>query len=316
MVISTQNRPQNTPQNTIESFLEMMSAERGASENTLNAYARDLALWNSALISMGGDLVAARTEDLEAVLARWVKAGLAASTTARKLSALKQYYLFLQTDDLRKDNPAHPLKGPKQGRPLPRILSEADVDRLFEAAQKDDSPKGLRLLCLLEILYSGGLRVSELVSLKLEAMTRRDNILMIKGKGGKERIVPLTGAAKRSIKNWLFVRDETLPVNPVEKDRSAPFLFPSRAKSGHLTRERFAQTLKDLAVQTGLPPSKLSPHVMRHAFATHILANGADLRSVQTLLGHADISTTQIYTHVLEERLKTLVQTKHPLAEN
>ena len=292
----------------------MMSAERGASQNTLDAYMRDLELWHESLSKKSGGLLNAQTEDLEKVLAIWAKDGLAASTSARKLSALKQYYLFLQSDDIRKDNPAHQMRGPKQGRPLPKILSESDVDCLFQMAETDESPKGLRLLCLLEILYAGGLRVSELVSLKVNMMTRRDRVLMIKGKGGKERLVPLTNSASRAIKAWLFVRDETLPTSALEKDRAAPYLFPSRAKSGHMTRERFAQLLKELAAVSGLSPSKLSPHVLRHAFATHLLARGADLRSVQTLLGHADISTTQIYTHVLDERLKNLVQTKHPLA--
>lgn len=293
----------------------MMSAERGASKNTLEAYSRDLALWHESLSLKSGGLLTARPEDLEKVLALWAKEGLAASTSARKLSALKQYYLFLQSDALREDNPAHQLRGPKQGRPLPKILSEADVDRLFQLCEKDESPKGIRLLCMLEILYAGGLRVSELVSLKTRVIARRDNLLMIKGKGGKERLIPLTGSAKRAIKSWLFVRDETLPVSALAKERAEPFLFPSRGKRGHMTRERFAQLLKDLAIEAGLPPSKLSPHILRHAFATHLLARGADLRSVQTLLGHADISTTQIYTHVLDERLKTLVQTKHPLAK-
>ncbi len=298
----------------IDSFLEMMSAERGASENTLAAYRRDLADWAGALSKAKRDLLTAGTGSLESVLAAWAERGLAPSTTARKLSALKQFCLFLQTEGLREDNPAHHLRGPKQGRPLPKILSEADVNRLFEAAEKDSSPKGMRLLCLLEILYAGGLRVSELVTLKLNAAARRDNCLMIKGKGGRERLVPLTGAAMNAIAAWAALREQTLPKNAIAKDRAKPFLFPSGGKSGHLTRERFAQMLKDLARAAGLNASKISPHVLRHAFATHLLSNGADLRSVQTLLGHADIATTQIYTHVLDERMQKLVQTKHPLS--
>jgi len=288
----------------IESFLEMMSAERASAQNTLDAYRRDLDDWEINLKSARQSLLTAGTGHLEAILARWQTKGLAPSTAARKLSALKQFYLFLQVDNLREDNPAHTLRGPKQGRPLPKILSEGDVDNLFKAAELNNSPKGLRLICLLEILYAGGLRVSELVSLKTLAAQRRDDCLMIKGKGGRERLVPLTGAAVRAVAAWIKVRG----------DNDSPYLFPSTGKLGHMTRERFAQLLKQLAIDAGLPPSKISPHVLRHAFATHLLARGADLRSVQKLLGHADISTTQIYTHVLDERMKELVQTKHPLA--
>jgi len=297
----------------IDAFLEMMQAERAASPNTISAYQKDLDGWHSALGKR--DLLAAKTDDLEKVLSQWAISGLAPSSAARKLSAAKQFFKFLQMDGLRKDNPAHNLRGPKQGRSLPKILSEDDVDRLFEAAQKDETVKGLRRLCLLEILYAGGLRVSELVSLSRRSVQRRDGCLMIKGKGGKERLVPLTPPALDAVKAWLKVRSETLPVNLAARERAQNFLFPSTSKSGHMTRERFAQILKDLAVLAGLQPSKISPHVLRHAFATHLLANGADLRSVQTLLGHADISTTQIYTHVLDERMKALVFDMHPLAE-
>lgn len=296
----------------IDAFLEMMSAERGASDNTLSAYRRDLTDWGNVLGKK--DLLTAGTGALEAVLAAWASKGIAPSTAARKLSSMKQFCLFLQLEGLRKDNPAHSLRGPKQGRPLPKIMSEADVNALFEAAEKNTTPKGTRMLCLLEILYAGGLRVSELVTLKVTATNRRDNCLMIKGKGGRERLVPLTGAAQRAIGEWLEIRDTTLPKNDIAKDRAKSFLFPSASKMGHLTRERFAQMLKDLAREAGLNAAKISPHVLRHAFATHLLSNGADLRSVQTLLGHADISTTQIYTHVLDERMRELVETKHPLA--
>ena len=293
----------------IESFLEMMSAERAASENTLTAYRRDLFDLKSRLKRR--DFIDTSTGHLEGVLGAWAQDGLAASTAARKLSAIKQFYLFLQTDGYREDNPAHMLRGPAQGRPLPKILSEDDVDRLFDVAAKDDTVKGLRLMAMLEILYAGGLRVSELVSLKKTSVTRRDNCLLIKGKGGRERLVPLTNAARSAIEAWLRCRLETLPDGSSALATAA--LFPSRGKSGHVSRERFAQLLKDLAIKAGLPPSQISPHVLRHAFATHLLANGADLRSVQTLLGHADISTTQIYTHVLDERLSALVEGHHPL---
>lgn len=304
-----------TPHRAIGVFLDMMSAERGASENTLSAYGRDIEFWNAALISQGIDLLTAGGGHLEAVLARW-RDEIAPSTAARRLSTLKQFYLFLQTENIRTDNPAYHLKGPKQGRPLPKVLTQDDVGALFEAAEKDTSPKGLRLLCLLEILYAGGLRVSELVSLKISQTRRRDGCLIIKGKGGRERLVPLTGPALGAMKAWNKVREETLPKTITAHERAAPFLFPSSSKSGHLTRERFAQMLKDLAVQAGVAPSRISPHVVRHAFATHLLANGADLRSVQTLLGHADISTTQIYTHVLKERMRALVHDMHPLAKD
>ncbi len=297
----------------IDAFLEMMQAERGASDNTLSAYRRDLEGWQAALKRK--DLLKAKTDDLEKVLSVWGRAGLAPSTAARKLSAAKQFFKFLQLDDLRKDNPAQNLRGPKKGRPLPKILSEDDVTRLFDAADQDKSPAGLRRLCLLEILYAGGLRVSELVSLTVRGVQRRDQCLMIKGKGGKERVVPLTPPALDAIKAWLAVRGKSMPPKIDAKERAKNFLFPSSSKSGHMTRERFAQLLKELAIEAGIPPSNISPHVLRHAFATHLLANGADLRSVQTLLGHVNISTTQIYTHVLDERLKALVFDMHPLSK-
>ena len=295
----------------IEAFLEMMSAERGASPNTLSAYSRDLM---DVSASLRGKAVGADTPDLERCLSGFANAGLAASTAARKLSALKQFYTFLQVDGARRDNPAMNLRGPKQGRPLPKIMSEADVDALFDVALIDLSPKGVRLLCQLEILYAAGLRVTELVSLSTIATQRQDRCLMIKGKGGRERVVPLTGKAVEAIEAWKAVRACTLPEGLEARKACDKYLFPSRAKQGHMTRERFAQTLKALSIKAGLTPAKVSPHVLRHAFATHLLANGADLRSVQKLLGHADISTTQIYTHVLDERLKELVLTKHPLA--
>ena len=297
----------------IEGFLEMMSAERAASDNTLSAYRRDLDDLVARLNSSRTDVISASTGHLEGVLSAWAQDGLAASSAARKLSAVKQFYLYLQTDGLRGDNPAHMLRGPAQGRSLPKVLSEDDVDRLFDAMKGDNSVKGLRLRAMMEILYAGGLRVSELVSLKKTAVLRRDDCLMIKGKGGRERLVPLTGAARYAIDAWLDVRDQTLPENPSTIAKAA--LFPSRGKLGHVSRERFAQLLKGLAIEAGLPPSKISPHVLRHAFATHLLANGADLRSVQMLLGHADISTTQIYTHVLDARLTALVQDHHPLSQ-
>lgn len=300
----------------IAQFLDMMSVERGASENTLAAYKKDLEGWMGALASGGQSFTTAKTGDFEAVLAKWANKGLAPSTTGRKLSALKQYFLFLQTHNIREDNPVAKLRGPKQGRSLPKTLSEADVDALFAAAEAIDTLKGRRLLCQLEILYATGLRVSELVSLKVSQTGRRDGCLLVKGKGGKERIVPLTEAALDAVKAWKKERKDSLPPSLEARERAEPYLFPSSGKSGHITRERFAQSLKDLAIKAGLAPSSLSPHTLRHAFATHLLARGADLRSVQKLLGHSDISTTQIYTHVLDERMKALVFDMHPLAKN
>ncbi|MGJ8561294.1 MAG: site-specific tyrosine recombinase XerD [Litorimonas sp.] len=298
---------------SVESFLEMMSAERGAAANTLSAYGRDLRDWSAALKPR--TLMDASTGHLEGVLTSWAASGLGASTAARKLSAMKQYCLFLQTEGLRTDNPAHRLRAPKAAKPLPKGMSQKDVDTLLDQAASDTSPKGLRMMAMLEILYAGGLRVSELVSLRTAQTLRRDDCLMIKGKGGRERLIPLTPPAIDALKAWQAVREHTLPKNVTSAARAKPFLFPSGGKLGHFTRERFAQLLKDLACDAGLQPARISPHVLRHAFATHLLEGGADLRAVQTLLGHADISTTQIYTHVLDARLKALVENAHPLSE-
>ncbi len=303
----------------IDAFLEMMAAERGASENTLVAYHRDLTGWEASLSKTNSSILTCGTGALEAVLANWAKAGLAPSTAARKLSALKQFCLFAQMDGLRKDNPAHSLRGPKQGRALPKILSHNDIDALFDTVEADASVKGLRLRAQLEILYAGGLRVSELVSLKLTAASRviqKDSspCLIIKGKGNRERLIPLTGAAIRAIEDWLEVRDAALPKSEIAKDRAKGYLFPSPGKSGHMSRERFAQLLKQLARESRLDAALISPHSLRHAFATHLLERGADLRAVQTLLGHADIATTQIYTHVLDAQMQRLVEDHHPLA--
>ena len=308
-----------TSNNHIDAFLEMMAAERGASDNTLAAYARDLEGWNAALSKSGKSILTCGTGALEAVLSSWAKAGLAPATAARKLSALKQFCLFAQMDGLRKDNPAHSLRGPKQGRGLPKILSHNDIEALFAAVETDISVKGVRLWAQLEILYAGGLRVTELVSLKLNTAARviqadAAPCLTIRGKGNKERLVPLTGAAVRAIGKWLQVRYQTLPKSAIARDRAEDFLFPSSGKSGHMTRERFAQLLKQLARDAGLDASRISPHTLRHAFATHLLERGADLRAVQTLLGHADIATTQIYTHVLDAQMQQLVEDHHPLA--
>ena len=284
----------------VEAYLEMMSAERGASVNTLAAYRNDLGAWEASLGRRS--LMDAGTGHLEGVLAGWARDGLAGSTAARRLSSLKGYLLFLQQSGARTDNPAQHMSGPKRGLSLPNNLGEAEVERMFAVAEEDGSSSGVRLLCQLEILYACGLRVSEMVSLRLSEASRADNRLLIRGKGGRERVVPLTPPARRAIDAWLAVRPE-----------EGVFLFPGRGRSGHQTRESFAGHLKRLAGAAGVKAS-VSPHTLRHAFATHLLARGADLRSVQALLGHADISTTQIYTHVLDERMRELVETAHPLA--
>ncbi|WP_338041023.1 site-specific tyrosine recombinase XerD [Maricaulis parjimensis] len=304
-----------TAQREIALFLDMMAAERGAAVNTLDAYRRDLEDVASRLAAEGRDLAKATTADLEGVLSGFARDGLAASTAARRLSAIKRFYKFLLSEGRRADNPASPLSAPKRGRSLPKILSEADVDALFDAAGAMEGEAGVRMRALMEILYAGGLRVTELVSLPLSAFARAERCIHVTGKGGRERLVPLTPSALEAVEAYRSVRAAHLPADPDRARKAERFLFPSRhARSGHLTRERFAQLLGELALAAGLDPSRISPHVLRHAFATHLLSRGADLRSVQILLGHADVSTTQIYTHVLEERLRTLVQTAHPLA--
>lgn len=296
-------------------FLDMMAAERGAAQNTLAAYRRDLEDASERLAGSGRSLENARPADLERVLTSWARDGLAASTAARRLSALKRFYRFLLKDGRRSDDPSAALSGPKKPRALPKVLSETDVEALFDAAEAMEGASGLRTRALLELLYAGGLRVSELVGLPLSAVARAEAVVVVRGKGGKERLVPLTEPAMDAVAAYRAVRAEHLPGKAASTRRKAEgFLFPSAsAAGGHITRERFAQILKELAIAAGLDPRQVSPHVLRHAFATHLLARGADLRSVQTLLGHADVSTTEIYTHVLEERLTALVRDAHPL---
>ena len=297
-------------------FLDMMAAERGAADNTLQAYRRDLEDAASRLAAAGRSLEAARTEDLEALMSAWARDGLAAATAARRLSSLKRFYRFLLKDGRRADDPSAPLSGPARPRALPKVLSEADVERLFDAAEAIEGAAGLRARALLELLYAGGLRVSELVGLPQAAVSRAEACLVVRGKGGRERLVPLTEPAIEAVEAYRPAREAHLPGKAAPTRRLAErFLFPSAtAAGGHITRERFAQILKALAAGAGLNPSRVSPHVLRHAFATHLLANGADLRSVQSLLGHADVSTTEIYTHVLEARLAALVRDAHPLS--
>ncbi|MEM9938544.1 MAG: tyrosine recombinase [Pseudomonadota bacterium] len=296
----------------IEAFLEMMSAERGASPNTLDAYGRDLL---DASGYLGGGLTTAANEDLSGWLQSLAKDGLAVSTQARKLSALKRFFRFLFEEGDRKDDPTSRLDGPKTGRDIPDVLSREEMSRLLKAAAED-----ARLTCLVELLYGSGLRVSELVGLTLGALPRRrlgrweTREIIIRGKGGKERLCPLGGPALLALSNWLAVREDSLPEGSLARGRAEAFLFPSRGKAGHLTRRRVGQMLEVLAAQAGLDAARVHPHALRHAYATHLLQGGADLRSVQTLLGHADISTTQIYTHVLTDELAELLETSHPLA--
>lgn len=294
----------------LEAFLEMMSAERGASIHTLDAYRRDLLDFNGYLRSKGHALQAATADDVRGYLASLSHAGMKSSTQARRLSAIRQLHKYLLDEDIRADDPTSVIEAPKRGRPLPKIVTEEQTQSLIAAAADMDGPEALRLLCIVELLYASGLRVSELVTLSLNAVSNERKMLLIKGKGGKERLVPLGMPAREAINAYLGVRLKFLPA----LEKAQRFLFPSRGVEGHLTRRRVAQLMKDLAVRAGVDPAKLSPHVLRHAFASHLVAHGADLRSVQQLLGHADIATTQIYTHVQDERLRRLVAEKHPLA--
>jgi len=293
-------------------FLEAMQAEQDAAINTLNAYARDLKDFVAFLERKKQTPEQANRADIENYLIEQEAIGLAKSTRARRLSSIRQLYRFAFTEGWRDDDPAAQIRGPKRGRHLPNTLSEADVVILLEKARtfgKNPLDK-LRNTCLMEILYATGLRVTELVSLPVAATRGDPRMILVRGKGGRERMVPLSHPAREALAEWLFVRDANLK----EKHTESTFLFPSRGKKEHVTRESFFLFIKDLALFSGLDPKGISPHTLRHAFATHLLANGADLLSIQMLLGHADVSTTEIYTHVLEERLKELVLTKHPLA--
>lgn len=293
-----------------DSFLEMLSAERGAADNTLAAYRRDLADARAFLNAKGADIATAQSDQLSAYLKSLADAGMSARTQARRLSCLRQFYRFLFAEQIRKDDPAQGLDSPKTGRPLPKYLSEKQVKALLEAAAEKakDGPMGVRLCCLVELLYASGMRVSELVGLSWQAAARDQESLLVKGKGGKERLVPLGAPAREALEAWRQERSKLLGRS------ESRWLFPGQ-KGDHLDRSQFAHELKELAQAAGIPPAKVSPHVLRHSFASHLLAHGADLRAVQTLLGHADIATTQIYTHVLEDRLKNLVSKHHPLSK-
>ncbi|MEM7507980.1 MAG: site-specific tyrosine recombinase XerD [Pseudomonadota bacterium] len=300
----------------IAAFLEAQRAEAGAAENTLAAYARDLADFADASQEEG--LASADRAAIEGYLARLEAQGLAASTRARRLSAIRQFYRFAYSERWREDNPAARISGPRKARKLPGTLGEAEVTRLLDSACGTDLARGgdTRMRCLMELLYATGLRVSELVSLPVASVRGDPRMILVRGKGGRERMVPLSAAARDAVADWLRVRDKAEAPEDGRPAKPSRFLFPSRGKSGHLTRAAFWSALKRLAVKAGVDPTGLSPHTLRHAFATHLLAHGADLRVIQQLLGHADISTTEIYTHVLDERMKALVLEHHPLARD
>lgn len=296
----------------IRLFLEMLSAERGASDNTLENYSRDLDHLSAECPQPLSDL---DRDQLRAYLKALAEAGLAASTQARKLSTVRQFYKFLYAEGLRGDNPTLGIDSPQVGKSLPKLLSEDQVSALLTEARAQAEAKAdmksLRLHALIELLYAAGLRVSELVSLPRAAVQSGQPYIYVRGKGDKERLVPVNARSLRAIEVYL----DAMAVQKPKENSSSKWLFPSRGAKGHLTRHRFAQLLKELGARSGILPSQLSPHVLRHAFATHLLSHGADLRAVQKMLGHADITTTQIYTHVLEERLKNLVHSKHPLSQ-
>lgn len=306
--------PSGTSQ--LEAFLEMMSAERGAASNTLAAYRRDLSDLADHLAGAGKSLPEADDEALRGYLGALERRGFSTRSSARRLSSIRQFYRFLFSEGIRDDDPTGTIESPRQSQQIPKVLSEAEVDRLIQSARDGvaaaesatDRLAALRMLSLLELLYASGLRVSELVGLPRNALTGGGRMISVTGKGQRERMVPLTPAAQTAVRDYLAVLDRS--GRPESR-----YLFPANSRAGCLTRQAFARDLKRLAGASGIAARRISPHVLRHAFASHLLQNGADLRSVQQLLGHADISTTQIYTHVLEERLKRLVEDHHPLAQ-
>ncbi len=303
----------------IQPFLEAQAAELNAAENTLLAYGRDLLDLDGWLAGQGKDFEVACRADIESYLIHLDAQGMAKSTRARRLSSVKQIYRFAYEEGWRSDNPAIQIKGPGRDKSLPKTLTMAQVDCLLEASETYGRSPGdrLRNTCLMQLLYATGMRVTELVSLPVSATRGDPQLLLISGKGGKERMVPLSPPARVALALWLTHRDAVEDVARVETGTPpSRLLFPSRGKSGHLTRVRFYTLIKEIAVAAGISPAAVTPHTLRHAFATHLLENGADLRAIQTLLGHADIATTEIYTHVLDERLKSLVLERHPLAKS
>ena len=304
--------------NWISMYAEAQAAELGAAENTRLSYGRDLMGFSDWLGQKNSSFETAQRADIEAYLVACEAEGVAQSTRARRLSSSKQLYRFGFEAGWRDDNPSLQIRGPGRAKRLPKTLSETEVSQLLEAAKTVGRSEydRARNTCLIEVLYATGMRASELVELPISAVRGDPRMILVRGKGDKERMVPLSQPARAALADWLLLRDEAEEVARIEKGiKPSPFVFPSRGKAGHLTRVGFYQLIKEIAVKAGLPPDKVTPHVMRHAFATHLLAHGADLRAIQTLLGHADLSTTEIYTHVLDERLKELVLTHHPLAD-
>jgi integrase/recombinase XerD len=293
-----------------ETFLEMMAVERGAAANTLDAYRRDLAAYEGFLATRGLSALDADAPAVRAWLGQLSAAGMASATIARRLSAVRQLHRFLFLEGARTDDPTQAIEGPRLRRPLPKLLEPAEIEALIAAACELPGAPGRRLTACLELLYASGLRVTELVALPLAALSPDRRFLVVLGKGGKERMVPIGRAAAAALEAYLPAREQFLG----RRTKGRAYLFPSRSGKGHLTRQRLAQLLKELAPAAGLEPARLSPHVLRHAFASHLLAGGADLRALQLMLGHADIATTQIYTHVQGARLAAVVQAHHPLA--
>ncbi|QBY00469.1 tyrosine recombinase [Rhodophyticola sp. CCM32] len=303
----------------LRAFIEAQAAELNAAQNTQLAYSHDLMDFSAFLDTRNSSFAQAARADIDAYLMALDANGMARATRARRLSSIRQLYRFAYEDGLRPDNPAQLIKGPGREKRLPKTLSVEEVDRLLDAAGSRGKTRGIRLrnACLMQLLYATGMRVSELVSLPVAAARGNPQVMLVRGKGGKERMVPLSPPARDALNVWLDHRDAEEEHKTTETGTQASrYLFPSRGKSGHLTRMRFFLLVKEIAVAAHIAPDKVTPHILRHAFATHLLAGGADLRSIQTLLGHADISTTEIYTHVLDERLKSLVLNHHPLAKS
>ncbi len=318
--MGSKDRSDSEASSELALFLDMLMAERGAAAQTIEAYTRDLSEFLAFLAAKRMTAEDATADAVRAFLAQLSRKGLAATSRARKLSAMRQFFRFLLAEGLRSDDPCSAVDSPKLGRPLPKLLSVAEVEKLLETAAQGVEQAGdglakrraLRIYALLETLYATGLRVSELLGLPRGVLVSDDRVLTVKGKGGRERLVPLNDAAQKALRFHLAALDG----QAVRGKAPSPWLFPSGSGSQHLTRQRFGQELKALALAAGIEPSRVSPHVLRHAFASHLLERGADLRTVQQLLGHADISTTQIYTHVIEERLRRLVEQHHPLAQH
>ena len=309
---------------SVDAFLDMLTTERGAALNTRQAYWRDLADVSLYLRKeRNSDVNKATTDDLKAYLKDLSekthtkganKAKIAVRTVARRLSALRQFYRFMVSENMRTDDPTSTIESPKQGRTLPKTLSEAEVNQLITTAAQPGTPESVRLVCLLEMLYATGLRVSELVGLPMSAIGEGEQFITVAGKAGRERMVPLSDPAQKALSDYMDVRKRFIGTE--NQANQEQWLFPSRTSdSGHLTRQRFAQLLKDLARAAEVDEDRVSPHILRHAFATHLLSRGADLRSVQKMLGHADIATTQIYTHIVGDKMKKTVKEKHPLSK-